>query len=246
MKLSIANIKPIISMVFILLTACVHKGNQPKFQIQRLDMGVYMHTSYQLYGDSWVDSNGLVVVNDSRAIIVDTPWSEYDTHELLSWIDAQGYSLQASISTHFHADRTAGIGLLNSMSIPTHSSKLTHHFLMKENKPTASHVFTGDYFSMMDGLIEVYYPGPGHTRDNLVVWLPEKSILFGGCLVRSLEWSTLGFTGDAMISQWADSISRIQSKYSSIDVVVPGHGEVAGRSILDHTHELAIKAAERL
>ncbi len=134
--------------------------------------------------------------------------------------------------------------MLNSMSIPTHSSLLTHDLLTQENKPLASQVFTGDHLVMMDGLLEVYYPGAGHTVDNLVVWLPEKKLLFGGCLVRSLEWQSLGFIGDAVISQWADSISKLQSKYNNVEMVVPGHGAVGDRSILDHTFSLAKQAVE--
>ena len=33
--------------------------------------------------------------------------------------------------------------------------------------------------------IEAFYPGPGHSPDNIVVWIPEARVLFGGCLVKS-------------------------------------------------------------
>ena len=87
-------------------------------------------------------------------------------------------------------------------------------------------------------LSSVTLPGAGHTEDNLVVWLPDNGILFGGCLVRPLEWNSLGFVGDASIESWADSVRSIKSKFSGIVTVVPGHGGVGDAELLDHTIRL--------
>ncbi|MFO0645147.1 MAG: hypothetical protein U0326_02840 [Polyangiales bacterium] len=32
--------------------------------------------------------------------------------------------------------------------------------------------------------IEVFFPGAAHTLDNVVVWLPSRALLFGGCMIR--------------------------------------------------------------
>jgi glyoxylase-like metal-dependent hydrolase (beta-lactamase superfamily II) len=227
-------------------TCTVAKENSTTLQIKQIDNGVFLHTSYKMIGEyGLVDSNGLVVVNGHQAIIIDTPWSEDDTEKLLSWIRGKGLNVEASVSTHSHEDRTAGIQALNSESIPTYTSELTNEILVREGKPTATNVFDNSEFSLFDGLVEVFYPGAGHTEDNLVVWLPENSILFGGCLVRSLEWEGLGFTGDASVNSWADSIRKIQSKYTKIETIVPGHGKVGDSSILGHTIKLAEKASDK-
>jgi glyoxylase-like metal-dependent hydrolase (beta-lactamase superfamily II) len=227
-------------------TCTVAKENSTTLQLRQIDNGVVLHTSYKMIGEyGLVDSNGLVVVNGHQAIIIDTLWSEDDTEKLLSWIKGQGLNVEASISTHFHEDRTAGIQVLNSESIPTYTSDLTNEILIREGKPTATNVFHSSEFSLFDGLVEVFYPGAGHTEDNLVVWLPENKILFGGCLVRSLEWKGLGFTGDSNVSSWADSIRKIQSKYPKIETIVPGHGKEGDISILGHTIKLAENASDK-
>jgi glyoxylase-like metal-dependent hydrolase (beta-lactamase superfamily II) len=227
-------------------TYTVAEENSTTLQIQQIESGVYLHTSYKMIGEyGLVDSNGLVVVNGNQAIIIDTPWSEDDTVKLLSWIKEKGFNVEASISTHFHEDRTAGISVLNSESIPTYTSELTNEILIREGKPTATNVFPNSEFSWFEGLIEVFYPGAGHTEDNLVVWLPESRILFGGCLLRSLEWKGLGFTEDANVNSWADSIREIQSKYPKIESIVPGHGSTGDISILGHTIELAENASNK-
>lgn len=91
-----------------------------ELRIQEIDTGVYLHTSYKMVdGYGLVDSNGLVVINGHNAIIVDTPWSRGDTRNLLLWIESKGLQVEAAVSTHFHEDRTAGIQVLNAVSIPT-------------------------------------------------------------------------------------------------------------------------------
>ena len=113
-------------------------------EIKEVAQGVYLHTSFrQVEGYGLVDSNGLIVVDNNRAFIIDTPWSEEDTESLLSWITNKGYKTMASISTHSHEDRTAGIKLLNSKLIPTYTSELTKTLLAREGKPVPTHSFKG-------------------------------------------------------------------------------------------------------
>lgn len=215
--------------------------------IREIAQGVYLHTSFKkIEGYGLVDSNGLVVVYANKAYIIDTPWSEGDTAMLLSWINDKGYKAMASISTHSHEDRTAGIKLLNSNLIPTYTSELTKALLVREGNPLPTHTFQGPDFSMGDGLIELHFPGAGHTEDNVVAWLPKSKILFGGCIVRSHEWESLGNVGDASIISWANSIKNIKSKKYDIDLIVPGHGTVGKSDILDHTIDLAESASNKL
>ncbi|MCL4163588.1 UNVERIFIED_CONTAM: hypothetical protein GTU68_000136, partial [Idotea baltica] len=140
-----------------------------------------------------------------NAFIVDTPWSESDTEKLVSWIKSQGLEIIGSLSTHSHEDRTAGIEFLNAKSIPTYASNSTNFILRNQNKATATNSFSAERVSLADGSIEAFYPGPGHTVDNLVVWLPDYNILYGGCFVRSENSKGLGYTGEAFVDQWPDS-----------------------------------------
>jgi metallo-beta-lactamase class B/metallo-beta-lactamase class B GIM len=216
-------------------------------EISEIAHGVYLHTSFKkIEGYGLVDSNGLIVTDEGQAYIIDTPWSEDDTELLLSWLADKGYKPMASISTHSHEDRTAGIKLLNSKLIPTYTSELTKALLVRKGKPLPIHTFHGNEFSLGNGLVELYYPGAGHTGDNVVVWLPKSKILFGGCIVRSHEWESLGYVGDASIESWANSIKNIKSRKYKIDMVVPGHGTVGKSDMLDHTIYLAESASNKL
>jgi len=214
----------------------------PQLSIEPLAGGVYLHQSYhQTQSFGLVSANGLVVVNDGQAHLIDTPWSEPDTEQLVTWIHDQGWQLAGSLSTHSHEDRAGGIGWLNKQGISTHALALTNDILQANGKPSAAKAFTGPAYSWVPGTLEVYYPGGGHTVDNVVVWLPKHRLLFGGCLIRSMAAKGLGYTGEAKIDQWADSVQRVIHRYPDVRTVIPGHGRIGDGVLLRHTHELAKK-----
>jgi len=218
----------------------------PQLEIREIEKGIFLHKSYsQVEGWGLVSSNGLVVIKGGKAFIIDTPWSESDTESLVDWIRSKKYELVGSISTHSHEDRTAGIKWLNEKSITTYASALTNKILKRDGKEQARNSFEGNEFALMDGFLEVYYPGGGHTIDNLVVWLPNSKILYGGCFIRSLESSGLGYTGEAKIDQWPQSAENTISKYSEAKIVVPGHGKIGDFGLLKHTKLLAEKASNK-
>jgi glyoxylase-like metal-dependent hydrolase (beta-lactamase superfamily II) len=86
--------------------------------------------------------------------------------------------------------------------------------------------------------LEVFYPGPGHTEDNIVVWIPSDGVLFGGCLVKAIENIGLGNTADAFVDRWASTIRGLQTKYADAKIVIPRHGRIGNLDLLKHTIEL--------
>lgn len=215
----------------------------PDLEIRKLTDNVYLHTSYKVVeGFGLVDSNGLVVVFTNGAYIIDTPWSAQDTEKLLTWLKARNITVKGSVSTHFHEDRTAGIQFLNSKNIPTYASSLTNALLQKAGKAQASHAFESNLW-LVEDQIEVFYPGPGHSQDNTVVWLPNQGVLFGGCFIRAVETRNLGNVSDASVSEWPASAEKLMARYKTARMVVPGHGKVGDASLLSHTRALALEAS---
>ncbi|MED0965749.1 hypothetical protein [Bacillus paramycoides] len=86
--------------------------------------------------------------------------------------------------------------------------------------------------------VETFYPGKGHTEDNIVVWLPQYNILAGGCLVKSTEAKDLGNVADAYVNEWSGSIENVLNRYGNMISVVPGHGHVGDKGLLLHTLDL--------
>ncbi|WP_312288750.1 PST family subclass B1 metallo-beta-lactamase [Stutzerimonas nitrititolerans] len=218
----------------------------PELRIEKIAEDVYLHTSFQqVQGYGLVDANGLVVLGGQGAYIIDTPWSEHDTAALVAWLQERNYQVKASISTHFHDDRTAGIAYLNSISVPTYASARTNALLKQNGKALATETFGDAPLWLFEGKVEVFYPGAGHSVDNLVVWLPEQKLLNGGCFVRAATAGTLGNTADAVVSEWAASAERLQRRYPDAQLVIPGHGVPGDVSLLEHTRKLAVAATAK-
>lgn len=232
---------PVLSFCLLLLANIVCADEPlPELAIKKIEDGVYLYTAYEkIKGWGLVGSNGLVVVDNKDAYLIDTPISATDTEKLVQWIDAQGFTAKASISTHFHSDSTGGIAFLNSKSIPTYASKLTNKLLKNKGEAQASYSFAKNPFWLLNKKIEVFYPGAGHTSDNVVVWLAEPKILFGGCFVKP---EGLGNLGDAVIADWPASAEKLIARYGTAKLVVPGHGKVGDASLLDKTKAQALEA----
>jgi len=87
-------------------------------------------------------------------------------------------------------------------------------------------------------IVEVYFPGESHSIDNAVVYFHRRKILFGGCMVKSLESKGPGFTGDANMQEWPKSIKKVLERYKAARIVIPGHGNWGDTKLLKHTIEL--------
>ncbi len=69
---------------------------------------------------------------------------------------------------------------------------------------------------------------PGHTPQQLAVYIPEEKILFmGDNVVRQIPF----IPPDALPFDWMKSLKRLQKL--DVDVVVPGHGEIVDKKYLN-------------
>lgn len=211
--------------------------------------GVWLHTSYRdVGGFGRVLSHGLVVASGGAALLVNTPWGadpEADTEAVLrAAAQTTGVAVSRAVVTHHHDDSVAGIAALRRAAIPTYATALTADLMANEGwgrpdgrlAPTPGNAWTLRYG---DQTVEVFYPGPGHTADNVVVFVPAARVLFGGCLIRPGESESLGNTADADLAAWDASVARVRGRYAGrVDVVVPTHGAPGGPALLDHTIRL--------
>ena len=208
--------------------------------IKQLMPNLYQHVSYQeVEGYGNVPANGLVYVENDNAYIIDSPWSNEGSQKLLSWVKQKGMKVKAVIATHFHHDASGGLAFFNDNNIPTYASQMTNSLLKRNGRASAKHEIVGKHFAFEHFKAEVFYPGKGHSPDNIVVWLPETETLFGGCFAKTTKSKTLGNLGDASVEHWPDSIDSVLAKYPNIKHVMPGHGAVGTIEMLIHTKKLA-------
>jgi metallo-beta-lactamase class B VIM len=220
----------------------------PDLEVRELRPGVWIHTSWQkLANGSRFPSNGLIVREGDSLLLIDTAWGEEHTERLLTWIEGTlRLPVARAIVTHWHDDRMGGAPALVRRGIPFVGHPRTREVAGEKGLPlpTALDGLAAPGGTVRVGSAEVFYPGPAHTSDNLMVWLPEAGVLFGGCEVRAAA-SGIGNLSDADVKSWPDSMRRAIERYGTAPVVVPGHGDPGGAELLRHTLELATAQAGR-
>lgn len=210
-------------------------------EVAQLADGVYLHTSWRTI-ENWgrVPSNGLVVVSGIEALLVDAAWGDTLTSRLLDWVrTALGASVERAVLTHGHEDRMGSIDVLKHAGVVTYALPETAEKATQKNWPRPdSMLATAQHLAVGTRTIETFYPGGGHTTDNIVVWVEDEKLLFGGCMIRPAASSNLGNVADADLDAWPVSVARTRSRYSTARVVIPAHGPVGDRALLDHTLHL--------
>lgn len=209
-------------------------------EIDSIAPGTYVHRTY-LSTKEWgkVACNGAVYVNKGESVVFDTPATDSVTVELISWIKARTHSrIKAIVVNHSHDDCLGGLAVFHKAGIPSYSSKRTQTFARNDtvNKPVVpQHGFTKELELKIGGTSIInYYPGEGHTRDNIVSYIPATKVLFGGCITKALG-SGKGNLAEANVNTWAESVGKVKQKFPNAVIIIPGHGAYGHRSLLDYT-----------
>ncbi|GAA6143161.1 MBL fold metallo-hydrolase [Hydrogenophaga sp. 5NK40-0174] len=68
--------------------------------------------------------------------------------------------------------------------------------------------------------VQIWHPGPGHTKGDTIAWVESEKVLYSGDLV---EYEAGVYTGDAQLEEWPatlDALRDLKPEY-----IVPGRGE---------------------
>jgi glyoxylase-like metal-dependent hydrolase (beta-lactamase superfamily II) len=68
--------------------------------------------------------------------------------------------------------------------------------------------------------VEIWHPGPGHTRGDTIAWVEAEKVLFSGDLV---EYEAGVYTGDAQLEEWPATLEALRAL--GAEAIVPGRGE---------------------
>ncbi len=231
-------------ILFFFCTAAIAQQKKHDFSIKHIAGDTYVYTTYGDYDGTPVPSNSVFVVTTAGIAMIDVPWDTTKTSIICDSIERRFHKkIVFCISTHFHKDRTAGLDILEARGIATWSGKQTWELCKSNNEQQASHYFKSDTaFILGNHILQTFYAGPGHTADNIVVWVKKDKVLDGACFIKSDEAKDLGYTGDANIPEWPRSVNKVIAKFGNAAWVIPGHGRwTAGNKLLYYTLQLTKK-----
>ncbi len=208
--------------------------------LTRISPNVYVHTTF-LNTETWgkVSCNGMIVTGGKEAVVFDTPSDDSSSAELIGLINNKmNLGIKAVIPTHFHNDCLGGLKEFHKNMIPSLASYRTIALAKAKDFNLPQKGFQ-DSLTLKVGNRDVWvrFYGEGHTVDNVVAYVPGDEVLFGGCLLKSLD-AGKGNLEDANQGQWSATVAKVKKAFPGVKAVIPGHGSPGDGALLDFTINL--------
>lgn len=197
-------------------------------------------------------SNAGFVVTGGGVVVVDALGSPALAQELIAEIRRVTQEpIRHVVVTHFHADHVYGLQAFKAagatiLAHPAGRAYLSSDSALRRLETSRqelapwvnadTHLVSADQWldatettlrvGRMD--IVIRHVGPAHTAEDLVVFVPQRSVLFAGDLVFR---GRIPFVGQADSRQWIASLSRLIDFKPTL--LIPGHGPVSDRPLAD-------------
>lgn len=211
-----------------------------EISIIQISENAFVHTSFLQTNDfGKVPCNGLIIRDSKEVVVFDTPTNNKSADVLINFITEKlQCKINAIVPTHFHDDCLGGLASFHANKIPSFANFSTIE-LTKANQVISPQIGFKDSQKLKLGntFATVSFFGEGHTRDNVVGYFPKEKVLFGGCLIKEIN-ATKGYLGDANVGEWSSTVEKIKQAYPDVQFVIPGHGKIGGRDLLDYTSKL--------
>ena len=196
-------------------------------------------------------SNAAFVVTDDGVVVIDALGSPPLAQELLGEIRrVTDKPVRQVIVTHYHADHVYGLQTFQAAGAEIVAHARSAEYLQSDTARLRLQASREDLFPWVDetthlvppdrrltgpatlalgGLhFEISHAGPAHTPEDIVVWVPEKRVLFVGDLVFR---GRIPFVGLADSGAWVQALDRLLAYDAA--VIVPGHGAVSTQAKAD-------------
>ena len=232
----------ILTIAFIFsLTRIFGQAEEAKLKISHLTGDFYIYTTYNTYEESQVLANGMYLVTNNGVVMFDTPWDTTQFQPLLDSIKLKhNKRVVMCFATHWHSDKTAGLEYYRQQGIKTYTTVLTDELSKRNNKKRAEFLMAKDtVFTVGQFSFETYYPGEGHTADNIIIWFKKEKILYGGCLVKGVDAENLGYLGDANVTEYASTLKKVQKKCRKPRFIIIAHSDWKNINSLKHSLRMA-------
>ena len=228
-------------------TSHADHAHLPPPRVEEVSAGIY---AYIQPDGSWFLNNTGFLVGRRGVVSIDTTSTERRTRAYLDAIArVTPQPIRTLINTHHHGDHTHGNCLLPLATIIGHP-RCREEILNTAFPPMGgvwSDVDWGNLspeppFVTFDNALTVWVddlrielhavPTPAHTSNDIVAWIPERSVLFTGDLV------FVGGTPFVPMGSVSGSLHALEWLRSfGARTLVPGHGPVSAPAVMDEVEE---------
>jgi len=234
------SIPIVLALLFLLNDVAAQSGNVT-LKITRLTGEFYVYTTFNSFKGNRIPANGMYLVTHDGVVMFDTPWDTTQFQPLLDSIKNRHHqNVVLCIATHFHEDRTGGLQYYSLHGIKTYTTRHTDELSRRRGMKKAEFLMDKDtVFKIGQYSFQTYFPGPGHSPDNIVIWFEKEKILYGGCLIKSADAHDLGNLSDANVNQYATTIENVKAKCKQPHYIITGHDNWTDTNSLKHTLQMA-------
>ena len=210
-----------------------------------------------LMGQSEVFSTNIgIIVNKNECILIDPGVLPGDLDKIEKTINTGNYTINSIIITHSHWDHLLGVERFPGVNVITHENYLTatkgkykrfiidqiaewekKHGIVRNNVfqlPKPDITFKDNLTLMLGNLNLKLIYSPGHSEDQLVIYIPERNFLWAGDMLSDIE---IPYIMNSLYL-YKNTLERIDSL--KIEKLIPGHGnpavtgeEIKNRIIID-------------
>lgn len=193
-----------------------------------------LHVIYGLGG------NVGVLATSEGTVIVDTMTSSYQGNRIRDLAQAlTGQEVVMVINTHYHLDHThgnpafaEGTRVLSTTRTLQHLLKLDGEYFSEEAMALLPNETFDDASRLEVGnkTLLLLHPGRGHTDGDLVVVMEEDATVHLGDLFFHKHYPNIDLEAGGSVQAWGAALDVVLAL--PFDRVIPGHGQVTGRSQL--------------
>ncbi len=220
------------------------RADLPPPRAEEVSNGVFGFV--QMDGGWGLNNTGFIVGRD-HVLAIDACFTERRTRTLIDTIrrNAGARPIQSLVNTHHHGDHTHGNYLfLPEATIIGHercretilrdgiNTRLFRDVEWGDLQLAAPTVTFDDRLDVwVDDLkVELISVALAHTTNDIIAWLPQRKVLFGGDVLFN---GGQPFALMGSISGWLDALTRLRAL--GAETIVPGHGAICGPEIIDDT-----------
>jgi cyclase len=187
---------------------------------------------YAYISSNDASANSTFLVGDNGILVVDTGLNAQEGSKLLAEIrKISPLPVRWIVNTHYHPDHRGGNSVFgpNVVIISTEFTRVQAFRATKQQELNQTVGPEGLTLYMGKHEVRIYYPGPAHTRGDLVVYFPEEHAVATGDLFLTNSCPAMD-AGD--LENWIRALDHMLTL--PLERVVPGHFELAGKTELKH------------